>query len=53
MPACPRCCCHRVFRQLLEEFLQTKAKRSSHERLYGEVVDGMRSYFNQVSDRLA
>ncbi|KAL1520221.1 hypothetical protein AB1Y20_023691 [Prymnesium parvum] len=32
----------------LEEFLQTKAKRSSHERLYGEVVDGVQSYFNQT-----
>jgi len=38
--------------ELLEEFLQTKAKRSSHERLYGEVVDGMRSYFNQALSSL-
>jgi len=37
---------------LLEEFAQTKAKRSSHERLYGEVVDGMRSYFNQALSAL-
>ena len=28
--------------------MKAKAKRSSHERLYGEVVDGMKSYFNQV-----
>lgn len=33
---------------LLDDFLQAKAKRSSHERLYGEVVDGMKSYFNQA-----
>jgi len=33
---------------LLDEFVATKAKRSSHERLYIEVCDGMRSYFNQA-----
>jgi len=33
---------------LLEEFQTTKAKRSSHERLYGEVCEGLRSYFNQA-----
>ncbi|KAL3921445.1 MAG: hypothetical protein SGPRY_004902 [Prymnesium sp.] len=38
--------------EMLEEFLQTKAKRSSHERLYGEVVDGIRSYFNQALNAL-
>ena len=37
---------------LLDDFLQTKAKRTSHERLYGEVCDGMRSYFNQALSAL-
>lgn len=32
---------------LLDDFVQAKAKRSTHERLYVEVCDGMRSYFNQ------
>lgn len=29
--------------------LQAKAKRSTHERLYVEVCDGLKSYFNQVA----
>ena len=33
---------------ILDEFLQAKARRSTHERLYGEVCDGVRSYFNQA-----
>ena len=33
---------------ILEEFLAAKARRSSHERLYGEVCDGVRAYFNQA-----
>jgi mortality factor 4-like protein 1 len=33
---------------LLEEFQATKARRTSHERLYGEVCEGLRSYFNQA-----
>lgn len=33
---------------LLADFLQAKARKSSHERLYGEVCDGVRSYFNQA-----
>ena len=32
---------------LLDDFLQAKSKRTSHERLYGEVNEGMRTYFNQ------
>ena len=27
--------------------MQAKAKRTSHERLYGEVSDGMKTFFNQ------
>ena len=34
--------------ELLSEFVAAKAKRSSHERLYTEVCDGLRSYFNQA-----
>lgn len=34
--------------EILEDFLQAKARRSSHERLYGEVCDGLKSYFNQA-----
>ena len=33
---------------LLEEFVTTKARRTSHERIYGEVVEGVRAYFNQA-----
>ena len=33
---------------VLLDFVAAKAKRSSHERLYTEVCDGLRSYFNQV-----
>eukprot|EP00962_Isochrysis_galbana_P061602 scaffold40650_cov270-Isochrysis_galbana.AAC.2 len=33
---------------LLCDFVAAKAKRSSHERLYTEVCDGLRAYFNQV-----
>jgi len=33
---------------ILEDFLQAKAKRSSHERVYGEVTDGIKTYFNQA-----
>merc|ERR1712087_1008885 len=33
---------------LLEDFVQTKARRSSHERLYVEVCEGITSYFNQA-----
>ena len=33
---------------LLDEFLAAKARRTSHERLYGEVCDGVRAYFNQA-----
>eukprot|EP00308_Calcidiscus_leptoporus_P024889 CAMPEP_0119375646 /NCGR_PEP_ID=MMETSP1334-20130426/36527_1 /TAXON_ID=127549 /ORGANISM="Calcidiscus leptoporus, Strain RCC1130" /LENGTH=332 /DNA_ID=CAMNT_0007394011 /DNA_START=26 /DNA_END=1021 /DNA_ORIENTATION=- len=33
---------------LLDDFVATKAKRTSHERLYTEVCDGMRSFFNQA-----
>ncbi len=33
---------------ILEEFLAAKARRSSHERLYGEVCDGVTTYFNQA-----
>lgn len=33
---------------LLENFLQAKAKRTSHERLYGEVCDGVKTFFNQA-----
>ena len=32
---------------LLDDFLQAKSKRTTHERLYGEVNEGMRTYFNQ------
>jgi mortality factor 4-like protein 1 len=34
---------------LLCDFVAAKAKRSTHERLYAEVCDGLRAYFNQVS----
>lgn len=34
--------------ELLLDFVATKAKRSSHERLYTEVCDGLRAYFNQA-----
>ena len=34
--------------QLLDDFNQTKARRTSHERLYGEVCDGLKQYFNQA-----
>ena len=34
--------------QLLEDFQAAKARRTSHERLYGEVCDGVRAYFNQA-----
>lgn len=34
--------------ELLNEFMAAKARRTSHERLYGEVCDGLRSYFNQA-----
>jgi mortality factor 4-like protein 1 len=33
---------------LLEDFQMAKARRTSHERLYGEVCDGVRAYFNQA-----
>ena len=33
---------------LLEEFVTTKARRTSHERIYNEVCEGVRSYFNQA-----
>ena len=33
---------------LLDHFVQAKAKRTSHERLYGEVSDGMKTFFNQA-----
>ena len=33
---------------LLDDFLQAKSKRTSHERLYGEVCDGVKAYFNQA-----
>jgi len=33
---------------LLDDFIQAKAKKSTHERLYVEVCDGLRSYFNQA-----
>jgi len=33
---------------ILEEFVAAKARRTSHERLYGEVCDGVRAYFNQA-----
>ena len=34
--------------ELLNDFLAAKARRTSHERLYGEVCDGVRAYFNQA-----
>jgi len=34
--------------ELLDHFLQQKAKRTSHERLYGEVSDGVKTFFNQA-----
>lgn len=34
--------------RILADFLATKARRSSHERLYGEVCDGVKAYFNQA-----
>lgn len=33
---------------LLDDYFQAKSKRNSHERLYGEVCDGIRTYFNQA-----
>lgn len=33
---------------ILDDFQSQKARRSSHERLYGEVCDGVRSYFNHA-----
>lgn len=33
---------------LLEDFVQAKAKRTTHVRLYEEVTDGIKSYFNQA-----
>jgi mortality factor 4-like protein 1 len=33
---------------LLQEFYTAKARRTSHERLYGEVCDGVKLYFNQA-----
>ena len=33
---------------LLDEFVAAKARRSSHERIYAEVVEGVRSYFQQA-----
>jgi mortality factor 4-like protein 1 len=36
---------------LLTDFVTTKSKRSTHERLYTEVCDGIRVYFNQVRPR--
>ena len=33
---------------LLEDFREAKAKKTSHERLYGEVCDGVKAYFNQA-----
>ena len=33
---------------ILDDFLAAKARRTSHERLYGEVCDGVRAYFNQA-----
>ena len=34
--------------ELLDEFKSAKTRRTAHERLYGEVCDGLRSYFNQA-----
>lgn len=34
--------------QILDEFCQAKARRSSHERLYAEIRAGVSAYFNQV-----
>lgn len=33
---------------LLDDFIAAKARRTSHERIYGEVCEGVRSYFNQA-----
>jgi len=33
---------------ILDDFVAAKARRTSHERLYGEVCDGVRAYFNQA-----
>jgi mortality factor 4-like protein 1 len=33
---------------LLDDFVAAKARRTSHERLYGEVCEGVRAYFNQA-----
>ena len=40
--------CKPSLADLLEDFQTSKAKRSSHERLYGEVCDGLRAWFNQA-----
>jgi len=34
--------------ELLDDFQLAKARRTTHERLYGEVSDGIRAYFNQA-----
>ena len=34
--------------QILDDFNAAKARRTSHERLYGEVCDGLKQYFNQA-----
>ena len=33
---------------ILEDFMAAKARRTSHERVYGEVCDGVKAYFNQA-----
>ena len=33
---------------LLEDFKEAKARKTTHERLYSEMCDGVRSYFNQA-----
>lgn len=34
--------------QILDEFCQAKARRTSHERLYTEIRAGVAAYFNQA-----
>ena len=36
---------------LLDDWVAAKARRTSHERIYGEVCEGVRTYFNQVCAR--
>ena len=33
---------------LLDDFIAAKSRRTSHERIYTEVCDGVRAYFNQA-----